>query len=219
MVSGEGREAKRGSPLLSNEQMRIIGITGGVASGKSLVACQFAELGAGILDADRAGHEVLLLPHVEAAARERWGDAVFGPDGRIDRQRLARIVFAPGPEGEKERKYLEQLTHPEIASKLREQADAMAAAGTTVAVLDAALLWEAGWNELCEKTVFVETSREARLERALARGWTKEEFAAREGAQESLECKRVRADAMIDNSHSPQRTRAQAEQVWASLLP
>jgi dephospho-CoA kinase len=199
--------------------MRIIGTTGGVASGKSLVARRFAELGAGVLDADRAGHEVLRLPHVEAAARQRWGEAVFGPDGRIDRQRLAPIVFACGPEGAKERKYLEQLTHPEIARKLREQADAMAAAGTTVAVLDAALLWEAGWNEFCHKTVFVEAPREARLERATARGWTKEEFMAREAAQESLDRKRRSADAIIDNSGSPQRTQAQVEQFWASLLP
>ena len=72
---------------------------GGVASGKSMVARQFAALGAGVLDADRAGHEVLRLPHVEAAARRRWGEAIFGPDGRIDRARLARIVFGPGPEG------------------------------------------------------------------------------------------------------------------------
>lgn len=197
--------------------MRIIGILGGVCSGKSTVARQFARLGARVLDADRAGHEALRLPHVEAAARQRWGEAVFGPDGRIDRARLARIVFAAGAEGQKERTYLEQLTHPEIAGLLRRQAEAPAAE-TAVAVLDAPLLLEAGWDELCEKIVFVEAPREARLARARARGWGEEDFAAREGAQESLERKRVRADAIIDNSGSPERTQAQVEQFWASLV-
>ncbi len=196
--------------------MQIIGIVGGVASGKSLVAGQFARLGAGVLDADRAGHEALRLPAVEAAARQRWGEAVFA-DGRIDRARLARIVFAPGPEGRREREYLEQLTHPEIARLLREQADALAGQAA-VGVLDAALLFEAGWDQFCEKTVFVEAPREARLARAVARGWGEAEFTAREAAQESLDRKRTRADAIIDNSGSPQRTQAQVEQFWASLL-
>jgi dephospho-CoA kinase len=198
--------------------MRIIGITGGVASGKSMVAGQLATLGAGVLDADRAGHEALRLPHVEAAARQRWGEAIFGPDGRIDRAKLARIVFAAEPEGERERKYLEQLTHPEIGRLLKRQAEAFEAAGAKVAVLDAALLLEAGWDGMCEKTIFVESPREVRLDRALARGWTEEDFAARECVQDSLERKRPRADVIIDNSGSAERTRAQVEQFWASLL-
>jgi len=198
--------------------MRIIGILGGVASGKSEAARQFARLGAAILDADRAGHEALRLPHVEAAARERWGEAVFGPDGHIDRAKLARVVFAQGPGGQQERKYLEQLTHPEITHLLKRQAESLAASGTKVAVLDAALLLEAGWIDLCEKTVFVEAPREVRLERALNRGWSKEDFAAREGAQNSLDQKRKRADVIIDNSSSPERMQAQIEPFWASLL-
>ena len=198
--------------------MRIIGILGGVSSGKSMVARQFARLGAKLLDADQAGHEALRLPHVEAAARRRWGEAVFGPDGRIDRARLARLVFAAGAEGQRERTYLEQLTHPEITRLLKQQAEALAATETAVAVLDAALLLEAGWDKLCEKIVFVEAPREARLARARARGWGEEDFAAREGAQESLHRKRARADAIIDNSGSPERTQAQVEQFWASLI-
>jgi len=138
--------------------MRIIGISGGVASGKTVVAQEFAALGAGVLDADRAGHEALRLPHVEAA-------------------------------------------------------------GVKVAVVDAALLFEAGWNKMCEQNVFIESPREVRLARALARGWTKEDFAAREGVQESLDRKRARADVIIDNSSSPERTQAQVERFWASLIP
>jgi dephospho-CoA kinase len=198
--------------------MRIIGILGGVGSGKSTVAHQLAKLGAGVLDADKAGHEALRLPNVEAAARQRWGEAVFGPDGRIDRARLARIVFAPGPKGQTERKYLEQLTHPEIARLVRRQAESMLAAGIQLLVLDAALLPEMGMDQWCEKIVFVEAPREARRARAMARGWTEEEFAAREAAQESLDRKRARADVIIDNSGTAQRTQDQVEQFWASLI-
>ena len=104
--------------------MKILGLLGGVASGKSLVARQLAELGAVVLDADRAGHEALRLPAIEEAARGRWGDAVFGSDGHIDRSRLARIVFAPPPDGPRERKFLEALTHPEIGRRLAAQAQA-----------------------------------------------------------------------------------------------
>ena len=198
--------------------MRIIGITGGVASGKSTVTRMLERLGAGVLDADLAGHEALRLPRVEKAAGERWGEKVFGPDGRIDRASLARVVFAPGDDGRKERSFLEQLTHPEIASLLRRQADGMAAEGTAVAVLDAPLLFEAGWDELCEKIVFVEAPKAARIARALERGWDKEDFAARENVQESLQRKRNSADVTVDNSTSLERTQAQVERFWASLV-
>ncbi len=186
--------------------------------GKAAVARQFADLGAAILDADQAGHEALRLPQVEAAAKRRWGNVVFGLDGRIDRARLARTVFAPGPEGRQERSFLEQLTHPEIARRLKHQAEELAVRGTAFAVLDAALLLEAGWDQMCERVVFVEAPRAIRLARAMKRGWSEEDFTAREGAQDSLDHKRSRADVIIDNSDSHQRTQAQVEQVWASLL-
>ncbi len=80
-------------------QIRIVGLQGGVASGKTFVASLLGELGAAVLDGDRAGHEVLEEPEVLAAARERWGNAVFSTDGRIDRRALGRIVFADSPQG------------------------------------------------------------------------------------------------------------------------
>ena len=198
--------------------MRVIGVVGGVAGGKSLVARQLARLGAGVLDADRAGHEALQLPRIEAAARKRWGRRIFGPDGRIDRPRLAEIVFADPPEGTREREYLEQLTHPEIGRLLRREAERLAASGSPAAVLDAPLLLEAGWDRLCDIVVFVDAPRELRLARARKRGWSEADFAAREGAQESLDLKRKRADVVLDNSGSPEQTQAQVERFWHSLV-
>ncbi len=200
---------------IDSSAMHVIGLLGGVAAGKSLVARQLAALGAGLLDADRAGHEALRLPRIEAAVRERWGESVCGDDGRIDRARLAKLVFAEPPDGPRERKHLEQLTHPEIARLLSRQAETLAVA---VAVLDAPLLLEAGWDKLCKKLVFVDAPRTARVARALARGWTEEDFAVREAAQESLDLKRKRADVILDNSGSPEQTQAQLERFWSSLF-
>ena len=183
-----------------------------------MVAEKLAQCGAKVLDADKIGHEVLQQPEIEAAVRERWGSEVFGADGRIDRRQLARFVFAPPPEGPRERAYLERLTHPEIVHKLEEQIRALADAGHKVIVLDAALLEEAGLDRLCEKLVFVDAPREARLQRALARGWRKEDFKAREGCQKSLDFKRHHADVVIDNSGSPEQTKAQVERLWQILI-
>ncbi|NQU25426.1 MAG: dephospho-CoA kinase [Candidatus Nealsonbacteria bacterium] len=197
--------------------MHLIGILGGVASGKSLVARHLARLGAGVLDADAAGHEVLRLPEVEAAARERWGAAVFGSDGRIDRGRLARIVFAAEADAARERAYLEQLVHPEIGRRLQQRAEAMAAEGVKAAVLDAPLLLEAGWDEFCDKLIFVDAPRRLRLARAKTRGWSEEDFASREAVQQSLDSKRERAELIVDNCGTPQQTEVQVDRIWQSL--
>ena len=198
--------------------MQIVGLLGGVASGKSLVARQLCELGAGLLDGDRAGHEVLRLPEIERKVRERWGEAVLGPEGRVNRKALGRIVFAPPPEGPRELEYLERLTHPEIGMFLGRQAELLAAEGRAVAVLDAPVMLKAGWNEFCNRIVFVDAPREIRSARARERGWNQEDFAAREAAQEPLEVKQAHADTVIDNSGPPAATRAQVELFWRHLV-
>lgn len=202
----------------SKNNMQIIGIVGGVASGKTLVARQFEKLGAGVLEADAAGYEVLRTPEVEEALRQRWGESVFGGDGRVDRARVAQIVFGAGPRGPQERKFLEQLLHPKIGELLRQKAEALAEQGCPVAVLDAPLLVEAGWDGWCDKVVFVDTPRAVRQDRAALRGWSEEDFAAREGVQESLDQKRARADVIIENTGSPESTQAQIERFWHSLV-
>jgi len=198
--------------------MDLVGLLGGVASGKSLVARQLAQLGAGVLDADRAAHEVLAFPEVSAAIRQRWGDGVFLPDGRIDRGALSAIVFAPPPDGPRHRQYLEQLTHPHVRRILEEQRRAMAAAGLPAAVLDVPLLLEVGWTDLCDYLMFVDAPRDARQQRAQSRGWTDQQFSAREAAQIPIEQKRRRADVVIDNSGTAAQTAAQVERWWQSTI-
>ena len=197
--------------------MLIIGVVGGIASGKSLVARQLAELGAGLLDADQAGHAVLREPDVQAAIRARFGPAVFDATGEINRPRLAAIVFAPPPEGPTALFNLEQITHPRIGVHLQTQIERLAARNSPAAVLDAAVMAKSGWHRLCDRILFVDAPRELRLARARTRGWSDEEFARREAAQESLDAKRQLADTVIDNRGSPEETRRQVEAFWRSL--
>jgi len=198
--------------------MILIGVVGGIASGKSLVSEQLSRLGAEVLDADRAGHEVLGEPEVKQAIRQRWGEAVFGDDGEINRRKVSKIVFVPPPEGPRELAYLEQLTHPRIRERLRVRVAELArGTTTTAAVLDVPLLFESGWDGLCDKILFVDAPRELRLDRARLRGWSEADFDARESVQESIDVKRSRADVIIDNSSSPEHTNVQVQRFWHSL--
>lgn len=185
--------------------MKTIGLVGGIASGKSLVAEILVELGAGLLDADRAGHAVLAEDaEVHAAVRERWGGAVFEADGSIDRAAIARRVFTPGKSAELERRLLEGLLHPKIRQRLDRLREQYLAAGKPAVVLDAPLLLEAGWAPLCDVVLMVDAPRDVRRSRARRRGWSDDEFDRREQAQWSIDEKRRAADVIIQNDGSEQ---------------
>jgi dephospho-CoA kinase len=198
--------------------MVVIGIVGGIASGKSKVAEYLQQCGAAVIDADRLGHEVLNEPEVRQSLVRRWGHDIRDEQGQIDRRAVARIVFAPPPEGPESLAFLEELTHPRIGQRMRKALQELAAQpGLRAVVLDAPVLFEAGWNKYCDRVVFVEAPRHVRLQRARQRGWTENEFSAREAAQESLDMKRECADWVIDNSRSADDTYAQVQQFWRSL--
>lgn len=197
--------------------MILIGILGGVASGKSEVANRLRALGAEVLDADRAGHAVLCEPEVRQALERRWGPRILDAAGQVDRRKVAEIVFAGTTESEAELAFLEGLTHPRIGRRLEEQLAQWQRAGVPAAVLDAPVMLKAGWDRLCQRMVFVDTPWPVRLARARQRGWTEAEFAAREAAQEPLEAKRARADVTIDNAATREQLAAQVDRFWQSL--
>ncbi len=199
--------------------MILIGILGGVASGKSEVSSRLRSLGAAVLDADRVGHAVLREAEVRQAVQRRWGEAVLDAAGEIDRRKVAEIVFAAAPESRAELTFLEQLTHPLIGQRLQEQLAELHREGVRAAVLDAPVMLKAGWDRLCHRIVFVDAPRDVRLARARQRGWTEADFAAREAAQEPLETKRSRADMTLDNSLTRQHLFAQVDRFWRSLDP
>ena len=198
--------------------MLILGVVGGIGSGKSIVASCFRELGAEVLDADRAGHFVLREPEIIAALRARWGEGILEANGQISRRAVARIVFAP--DAENERRFLEQLTHPRIEARLEEKLRILrnAPQRPPALVLDAALLFEAGWNKLCDKIIFVDAPRDVRLERAIARGWSAEQFAAREAAQMPLVEKGSRSHILIRNVRTLESLREVVRLTWHDLL-
>ena len=199
--------------------MKIIGILGGVASGKSFVADCFRELGAATLDGDRIAHEILRLPEIEQAARKRWGETIFDEQGRIDRRQLAKKVFAEGEDASRELVFLESLTHDRIGQRLAAEADVLRESGDyQVVVIDAAVLLKAGWDHLCDYVVFVDVPEVVRQERAISRGWKQSEIARRERAQMPLDAKRERADTIIDNSESRESTRRQVREAWNSVV-
>jgi dephospho-CoA kinase len=198
--------------------MLTLGLVGGVASGKSQVARCLSDLGAVVLDADRAGHDVLREPDVIAALKNRWGEGIVEPSGQVSRRAVAKLVFGAGKEAEK--RFLEQLTHPRIQMRMQQEIARVQAQSPPprMMVLDAALLFEAGWDKLCDKILFVDAPRDLRLERAVARGWSAEQFAAREAAQLPVEEKRARSDIVIRNVRTLENLRDVVRLTWHDLL-
>ncbi len=201
--------------------MKTIGIVGGVASGKSAVAKLFVELGAGLLDADRAGHEVLAHDaKVQEALVSRWGSTVLAPDGSIDRAAVAACVFAAGEQAASERKFLESLLHVRIREQLDQERAKFAAEGRPAVVLDAPLLLEAGWGPLCDLLIMVDSPEKSRLARAMERGWTRDEFFRRESAQWTVDDKRRQANVLVANDGTLDELRTAVRDVWQRhILP
>lgn len=199
--------------------MKTIGLVGGVASGKSRVAMMLVDLGAGLLDADRTGHAVLADdPEVRAQLRGRWGDAVFRPDGSVDRSAVAKHVFGSDEKSVAEREFLEGLLHPRIGARLQSEAAEYAAAGRPAVVLDAPLLLEADWKAMCDIILMVDASRETRLARARGRGWSEAEFASREAAQWPVERKRDAADVVLPNEGTEEELREAVRRFWEHYI-
>lgn len=193
---------------------RVIGLTGPVASGKSAAAAELERRGAGVLDLDRIGHQVLADPgvraEVEAAFPELAGPA--GGEGADFRRRLAEIVFAdPGRLAR-----LERILHPRMCEAVKSAVEEARAAGWPPAVvIEGALLFEMGLDEICNEVVLVDAPREARLERARrSRGWSEEDVARREARQLPLEGKRLRADRVVDNRGTEEELRAAVAAMW-----
>jgi dephospho-CoA kinase len=198
--------------------MLILGLVGGIASGKSLVANILRDFGALVLDADQAGHYVLRDPAVIAELTQRWGKKILDSKGQIIRREVAKIVFAKGNEAE--RLFLEHLTHPRIEALLHQELEAIRKSPEPppVVVLDAPLLFEAGWDNLCDQVLYVDAPRDLRLERAVARGWSAEQFAAREASQMPLEEKATRSHIVVRNARTLENIRDVLRLTWKHRL-
>jgi len=193
MANGQAPSSKTPKP--------VIGLVGGIGSGKSSVAAEFARQGAAVISGDKLGHEALRQPEIRAKVIEAFGPKIVVATGEIDRKKLGAVVFSDVGK----LRNLEKIVFPYIEKSLREQIAAAQSDPTKLyIVVDAAVMFEAGWNGFCDKIVYVDAPREKRLARlAEQRGWTEAEIEARSQAQLSLDDKASRADATIDNAGPP----------------
>lgn len=194
----------------------IIGVSGGIGSGKSTVARLFSAWGAGVISSDQLNHDELNSPEVLSVLREWWGDRVLDGHGAADRDAIRAIVR----EDESARRRLEQFMHPRIA--VRRQAmmyEFRKDPRIQAIVWDSPLLFEAGLAEQCDWIVFVESSPQLRLQRVQReRSWTQEDLERFEKAQKPLDFKRERADYIVDNNSDMDAVRRQVEDVFSRIL-
>lgn len=187
----------------SAHRIPVIGIVGGVGSGKSSVARKLAEFcPVAIVDADRLGHRALALPDVKDKLRQRFGPTIFDEQGVVIRANLAAQVFGETPAASAARADLEKITHPEIGRLALAQIEQHRATNAVRwIILDAALLLEAGWRELCDLVAFIDVSADRRAEQVRTqRGWSLEEWRRREASQWPVEMKRAAADIVVSNN-------------------
>jgi dephospho-CoA kinase len=199
------RESRRGRwPL-------VVGLAGGIGSGKSAVARLLSEMGAVVSDSDTEARRALQRADVRARLVEMWGPEILDESGAVDRAMVAGIVFSLPDAREK----LEQIIHPivhrarlrRLVRARREQAPAL--------VIDAPLLFEANVDQECDLVVFVDAPLEARIERVrIGRGWDAAELHRREAAQMDLREKRRRADEIIVNDGDEQALRERVRALF-----
>ncbi len=200
----------------------MIGLVGGIGAGKSAAAARFADLGAFVIDADKVGHALLDQRPIRERLVQRFGPAILATEEgedepRVDRRILGSIVFKD-PEA---LKALEAILHPQMRRTFEKAIDRAARKNQAKAVvIDAALLYEAGWHGLCDFVMFVDAPLEARIARVAAtRGWNEAMLREREQAQWPLAKKKDRADLVLANDGSPDELRPRVDLAFAALRP
>lgn len=190
----------------------VIGLIGGIASGKSTLARWVAEHHPVlVIDADGLGHAALRDPTVQSRLRDAFGADVFHASGEVNRRALADRVFGGTSTQEASRRMLETIVHPWIEQEMWRQIDE-AAPNIQAVLLDAAVLLEAGWDRHCAAVAFVETPDARRIDWARTqRGWSPDELVRRAASQWSLERKRAAADWVVANDSSIEQG---GRQLW-----
>lgn len=194
---------------------RVIGLTGGIASGKSYVSSILRQLGAFVIDADLVSREII-EPGSEAWEEivKYFGHGILKEDGAIDRKALGDIVFSD----EEKLALLNNITHPKIIRKIEEMIHAEEANNSKVIVIDAALLIELGMQDMVDEVWMVYVDEKTQIERLLRReDITKEQALDRIHSQISNEEKIKYADKVIDNNGTLEETKQQLIQLWKGL--
>lgn len=188
---------------------KIIGLTGGIACGKSTVSAYLRQKGAKIVDADVITHE-LLAPKgaLYRAYVEHWGSQILNEDETLNRRQVGQLAFA----SDEEKAWLNATAHPLIKQAILQE---LAAIKSGLIILDVPLLFEAGWDKITDGNCVVYVTAEVQLQRLIARNhYSEQEALARIHAQMPLDEKKRRADWLIDNSGSLAETYRQADSLW-----
>ena len=201
----------------NTHEMKIIGLTGNIASGKTEVAKIFKELGAKIIDADKIAREVV-EPGEPAWQQivEEFGGNILNADGSINRKKLGGIVFNDG----KKREKLNQITHPSIMTQIKETIDGYKKENAKLVILEAALIVEkGGLLSLIDELIVVSADAETQIARMMTRDRLKrDEALSRMESQMPISEKTKHATYIIDNSGSLGETRKQVEEIWTKIM-
>jgi dephospho-CoA kinase len=194
----------------------IIGILGGIGSGKSTVTCEFVKLGCKAIDADRIVHQLLEQEPVKKQIAVSFGDSILDSAGKIDRTKLADIVFSDG----NKLSLLNSIIHPLVLARAGELIEQYKSEqGVKAIVLDMPLLVEVGWEKLCDKLVFVDCKPQIRAERAKKAGvFSKNQLKIRENFQISLDKKQNITDNTIDNNSDFPALVRQVANVFTEIM-
>lgn len=190
--------------------MKIVGLTGGISSGKSSVSSYLKQLKIPVIDADEVARKVV-EPNSQGAIeiRKAFGSAVFEEDGSLNRQKLGALIFSNAENRQK----LDDLLQPLIKIMILDEIEEYRQKGETMIVLDLPLLFEKQYEELCEEIIVVYIPKELQLERLMKRNqYTKQEALSRIDSQLSIEEKRKRATVLLDNQGTIQQLYQQVEQ-------
>jgi len=196
--------------------MRVIGLTGGIGSGKSTVASFLAELGAYVLDADKIGHEVLSPGTVTwQQVVHEFGKDILKPDNSIDRAKLGRLVF----ENPEALIRLNKIVHPHITETVIEIIKRLKSQNTGVVVVDATLLVEEGWRSLVDEVWVTIASQTNRLKRLKTRnGYSESESLSRIRSQSTDEERLKTADVVIDTDCTLEEVRMKVKELWQKRI-
>lgn len=195
--------------------MKVIGLTGGIGSGKSTVSQILSDLGASVLDADKVGHQCY-QPETDAwrAVVEAFGREILAADGNIDRKKLGAIVFGDSEALNR----LNRIMHPRMYDMMAGRIEAFRQEGVKVVVLEAALLFEAGWNPLVDEIWVTVSSEPTVVKRVRERtGLPEEQIRSRIRSQLSNEERTKNADLVINNDGSVDELRVKVEELWGKI--
>ena len=200
---------------MEEASMYIVGLTGGIASGKSTVDAMLKDLGAYIIDTDRIAREIVMPNQpvwVEIVAH--FGNGIVLPDGNINREVLGEIIFKNAAE----RLFLEKITHPYIEEQVRESIQKAEEMGYKLVVVDIPLLFEVGWQQKVDEIWVVYVGVDVQLSRLRIRNQlTYQQARDRIDAQMNIEEKITQADVVIDNTFAIENTRKQVVIAWDKL--